>query len=83
MIQRQAELAELVKRKNHNMQYTSYVGAQLIGEEPRFELCRCTAFFANISTTVFFYRKLLWFFNSFSRESVSMQLFIPTVDYYH
>ena len=26
------------------MQYIIYVGAQLIGEEPRFELCRCTAF---------------------------------------
>ena len=34
------KLALPSKAKNHNIQGTITVGAQLIGEEPRFELCR-------------------------------------------
>jgi len=32
-----------MSKQNHNIMDTATVGAQRIGEEPRFELCRCTA----------------------------------------
>src|ERR1043166_8953494 len=35
-----ANCVKSCKRKNHNMQGTSAVGAQLIGEEPRFDAVR-------------------------------------------
>src|SRR5260221_13536019 len=35
------------KAKNHYIQYATSVGAQLIGEEPRFELCLIYRFFTS------------------------------------
>jgi hypothetical protein len=50
------------------MQYSLSVGAQLIGEEPRFELCRCIAFSAIFLLLTSFITKFCDFSTSFAKN---------------
>jgi hypothetical protein len=66
---KKTKITGLCKAKNHNIKHTTTLVAQLIGEEPWFDLCQ-QPLFQTAKTTLLLYDRKAISSNSFARSAI-------------